>query len=257
MRPRLHNSSPPSPWACMKRTLLLLCASLCLLAPNRSEAIELGWSRTGEEVIFGEVTDFDFEKKTVTITETDTDKKKTISSSDLDARGKWMLIFSSQFLNSIPEDIFGKEHLILILIFIVIPIVLYLVTFWFCAVFVMGRINPLRALIALPGAWLMSGFLIVFYVFMIGRYPEKMQLICILGGMVTLTVASLFVAIIYHKNILHGLTLIVLHSILAPVIFASAIYLPYKFGDPEKVDTLFANTVFIPAGLLQGENNEE
>lgn len=253
MRSRLHIYARLSPWVYLKNAFLFLIALICLLTPDRSDAIELGWSRKDKDIIFGEVTAFDFEKKTVTITESETDKKKTFSSSDLDARGKWMLIFSSHFLNSIPEDIFNKEHLILSLVFIVIPIVLYLITFWFCAIFVMGKINPLRALIALPGAWLMSGFLIVFYVFMIGRYPDKMQLICILGGLITLTVASLFVAIIYHKNVLHGLTLIILHSILAPVIFATAIYLPYKMGDPEKVDTFFAKSFFIPVGLLQEE----
>ena len=200
MHPSLHIYAHLSPWAYLKNTFLFLITILCILTPDRSDAIELGWSRKDKDIIFGEVTDFDFEKKTVTITESETDKKKTFSSSDLDARGKWMLIFSSHFLNSIPEDIFNKEHLILSLVFIVIPIVLYLFTFWFCAIFVMGKINPLRALIALPGAWLMSGFLIVFYVFMIGRYPDKMQLICILGGLITLTVASLFVAIIYHKR---------------------------------------------------------
>lgn len=90
---------------------------------------------------------------------------------------------------------------------------------------------------------------------MIGRHPDQTMTICIIGGLVTTTVASLFIAIIYHKKIIHGFALIVLHSILAPVILASAIYLPYKFGDTETVDTFFEEQLFIPVGLLPGADD--
>ncbi len=240
-----------------RRIYLYLIASFCLLAPGLSHAVELGWSITGEDVIYGEVTEFNFDKKTVTIKDSETEKDKTFPSSQLDTRSKWMLmLFTSEFYNSIPQDDFGTEHLILGFVFIAIPVLVYLFSFWLCAIIVTRRINPLRTPVALIGAWLLSGFLIVFYVFMIGKHPDHTMAICIIGGLVTLTVASLFIAIIYHKNIIHGLTLIILHSILAPIILVSAIYLPYKFGDTEQVDTFFEERLFIPVGLLPGQGED-
>lgn len=239
-----------------QRTWLLLTAALCLLAPGLSHAIEFGWSRPDKDVIYGEVTEFNFDKKTVTIKETDSEKEKTFPSSQLDTRSKWiLLLFSPVFFDSIPQDGFETAHWLLAIIFIVVPALTYLFSFWFCAIIVTRRINPLRALVALIGAWLLSGFLIVFYIFMIGRHPEQTMTICIIGGLITTTVASLFIAIIYHKKILHGFALIVLHSILAPVILASVIYLPYKFGNTEQVDTFFEDRLFIPVGLLPAKED--
>ena len=240
-----------------QRSWLLLVTVLYLLAPSLSHAIEFGWSRPGKDVLYGEVTEFNFDKKTVTIKESDSEKEKTFPSSQLDSRSKWiLLLFSPVFFNSIPQDGFETAHWLLSIIFIVVPALTYLFSFWFCAIIVTRRINPLRALVALVGAWLLSGFLIVFYIFMIGRHPDQTTPICIIGGLITTTVASLFISIIYHKKIIHGFALIVLHSILAPVILASAIYLPYKFGDKEQVDTLFEDILFIPVGILPEEKDE-
>jgi hypothetical protein len=238
-----------------QRIILILLASLGLLAPALSQAVELDWGRTGKEALKGELTAFDFESKTLTIKESASGDEKSFPSSELDSRSRWFLLFSQQFFGSILQQDHRSEHLHLAIVFIAIPAALYLVTFWLAALLVTGRLNPLRAIIALPGAWILSGLLIVFYEFMIGRYPQNMTFICILGGLVTLTVASLFVSIIYHKTVFHGLTIIILHSILAPLLFFSAIYASYRFGDTEKVDSFFANSLFIPAGLLEGEED--
>ena len=238
-----------------RRACLFLVAALYLLTPCRSDAVELGWSRTGKDMIFGELTKFDFEKKTVTIKDAKSGREKTFPSSQLDARGRWLLVFSPPFHNSIPQDSSGSERLLLILYFIVIPMGLYLFVFWVCAMSILGKINPLRALIALPGAWLLSGFLIAFYLFMIGQHPDNAVPICIIGGIVTLASASLFIAIIYHKKMIHGLALIILHSIIAPIILVGAIYFPYKLGEAEKVESFFDNRLFIPVGILAGKND--
>lgn len=235
--------------------LLLVCA---LLLPQLTQAIDLDWTRTGKDAVYGEMTYFDFERKTVTIQPASPKEKpeKKIKeeikflSSELDSRSRWMAMFSTHFLQSIPSDNYRSEHLHLALIFIVIPAVLYLFSFWLSAILITRRVNPLRAIIALPGAWFLSGFLIVFYIFMIGRYPDHTLVICSVGGLITLCVAALFISIIYHKSVFHGLGLIIFHSVLAPLILASSIYASYKFGDPEKVDQFFEQRVFTPAGLL-------
>lgn len=246
-----YPGSPP--W---HRLSLLLLLALALLTPTLSQAVDLDWTRDGQEAVYGELTYFDFSRKTVTIKIADSDTEIKFPSSELDSRSRWMALFSTNFLQSIPNDNFQSEHWHLAIIFIAIPAVLYLFSFWISAMLVTRKINPLRAIIALPGAWLLSGFLIVFYIFMIGRSPDKTLLICVLGGLVTLTVASLFVSIIYHKTIIHGLVIIIFHSILAPLIFASTIYATYKFGDTEKVDAFFNDHVFTATGLLPEKENE-
>ena len=91
---------------------------------------------------------------------------------------------------------------------------------------------------------------------MIGRYPEKTLLICSLGSIVTLVVAALFVSIVYNKNVIYGMLILIFHAILAPLIFTAGIYATYRFGDPEKVETFFENHVFIATGLLPEKENE-
>jgi hypothetical protein len=253
MPSQLHPHLPHLYWVHLQRILLMLIAAICLLAPGLSHAVELGWSRAGKEMIYGELTEFNFEKKTVTIKDSKTDKKRTFPSSQLDIRSQWLLMLSPTFRDSIPQESSGSEHLILILYFILIPMGLYLLVFWICAVSLLGKLNPLRAVIALAGAWLLSGFLIAFYLFMIGRHPDNATPICIIGSIVTLTSASLFVAIIYHKKLVHGLALIVLPFIITPILYASAIYIPYKIGEPEKITALFENRLLIPIGILAGE----
>ncbi len=248
MFPRL----PPSPAAGLRMALILLLLSW-LLAPVSGLAIELDWSRQGKEMLRGELTAFDFESKVLTIKESDSGEETSFPSSQLDSRSRWFLLFSQQFLGSILQQDYRSEHLHLAIVFIALPAALYLVTFWLAALIVTGSLNPLRTVIALPGAWFLSGLLIVFYEFMIGRYPQNMTSICILGGIVTLVVASLFVSIIYHKTLFHGLTIILLHSILAPLLFFSAIYVSYRFGDTEKVDRFYTESLFVPAGMLEGE----
>ncbi|MCF6313071.1 MAG: hypothetical protein L3J39_11525 [Verrucomicrobiales bacterium] len=224
------------------------------MLPQLAHALDLDWTRTGKDTVYGEMTYFDFERKTVTIqpAESEGESKEEIKfpSSELDSRSRWMAMFSPHFLQSLPSDNYRGEHLHLALLFIVIPAVIYLFSFWLSAILITQRINPLRAIIALPGAWFLSGFLIVFYIFMIGRYPEHTLTICSVGGLITLCVAALFVSIIYHKSVFHGLVLIIFHSVLAPIIFASAIYASYKLGDAEKVDQFFEQRIFTPTGLL-------
>ncbi len=239
-----------------RRRFALIFFSLALLIPSISQAVDLDWTRSGKEAVYGELTYFDFNRKTVTIKVADSEKELKFPSSELDERSKWMAVFSPVFLQSIPNDKFQNEHLHIAVIFIALPIVLYLLSFWISAMLVTRKINPLRALIALPGAWLLSGFLIIFYVFMIGRYPEKTVLICSLGAIVSWVVSALFVSIIYHKSVIHGMLIIVFHAILAPLIFTAAIYASYQFGDSEKVDAFFEKHVFIGTGLLPAKENE-
>ena len=100
-----------------QRSWLLLTTVLCLLTPSLSHAIEFGWSRPGKDVIYGEVTKFNFDKKTVTIKETDSEKDNTFPSSQLDARSKWiLLLFTPVFFNSIPQDGFETAHWLLAII---------------------------------------------------------------------------------------------------------------------------------------------
>jgi len=242
----------------LHRFFLFLISSLCLLTPILSHAIDFGWSRTDKSMIYGEMTNFDFKKKIVTIKDAESGKEKSFPSSQLDTRARWMLIlFSSQFFSSIPEDTFGAAHLPMAIVFIVLPAILYLIIFWLCAMLIMRKFSPMRALVALPGAWFLSGFLIIFYLFMIGRFEEKALLICILGGLVTLTVASLFISIIYNRSVFHGLTLIILHSVLTPLIVALTIFIPYQFSNSEKIDTFFEDHVFIPIGALPVKEVED
>lgn len=240
------------------RTPLVLTLLLALLTPCVSQALEFNvdWRRDGKDTVYGSLSHFDFETKTLTVQVADSEDEIKFTSSELEPSSRWMTLVSPAFLQSVPNDKLQQPHFYLAIIFIALPLVLYLFSFWVSAFLVSRRINPLRAVVALPGAWFLSGILILVYLFLLGRYPDQMTLILSLGGLVSLSVAALFISIIYHKSIAHGLVIIILHSILAPLILAAIFFAAYHFGDAQKLNTFFDQHVFTTTGVLAEKKNE-
>ncbi len=217
--------------------------------PPTAASAESGWETGNGEAIPGELVRFEFEEK-VAIFQDEEGRQESVASGELSADSRWRLLLSPVFARSFPTEEWAPEQTRYLVFAIGGPILFLLISFWICALILLKKANPLRALAGWFGSALLGGFLMGFYLVLSARSPGSATGILIGGSLICLVLLSLYVSAIYHTSTFEGFKLLVFHVFGAFFFLALTLIALRQLTQTFDLEPVIREKIMVPVGLL-------
>jgi hypothetical protein len=148
------------------------------------------WSFRSGETLPGEPTAFDFERKTLSFRDPLSDRETVVPTRNLSLRSRQQLLVSPLFHRGDRDDpLWTPAKRRLLIPALGIPAGIFFLGFWMTAWFFTGRFNPIHALTAFVGSWIVLLIFAVCYTFLELR----------LGGGIKIILLGIVVAILRRR----------------------------------------------------------
>lgn len=232
--------------------LIRVCLGLLLITGiPTAQAWEL---ETGQQV-GGDAIHFDYETKSLGLRDPVTGKETEIPVRDLSLRSRQRLLVSEIFHQSYPDERgWPEEKSHLLRIAILSPAAALFLGFWIGGLVLAKKVNPLRALVAFLGGWLVGGLFLFFYLYFAGRFGGGAGTV-VFGAVLGTVFLSLFVSAIYSCTVLRGFLIFLFQIFAAAVIGLTGLFLAEILTPRDTLERFWEDRVFIPSGLMPPRPN--
>jgi len=214
------------------------------------------WTISGGTPFEAELQEFHFEDKTVTLQNRDDGSESTVATADLSVQNRVQLLLSPKFVAGYPSEEWTPQQSRFVILAAVVPAFYFLASFWLTAALLLKRANPVRALIAFGGGWLLGLLLVGSYVIIGARVGQSVLAISLIGLGVTSFFVSMFISAVYDTSTWNGFLVFVTHLFIAAILAAiSAVTVNTAIAE-EKLDEILTQHVFEPVGLMAPPDTE-
>ncbi|MEM9283858.1 MAG: hypothetical protein AAGA96_18710 [Verrucomicrobiota bacterium] len=209
------------------------------------------WDFASGGAIGGTFVSFDFETKQLTFQDPISASSQVIPSRQLSFRSKQKLVFSPVFHRSFPDSPFWsperRKMLHILSLFTTLPLFL---GFWISSRLIVSKSNPVLALAAFAGSWLV-GAIFVFSYFLLHERFSGSPVYLLMGFLVGATFLSIFISAIYGCSIFKGAALFVVHLFAGFCVAGLLFFLSEVVILPTAKTTLWHDHIFVPVGILK------
>lgn len=209
-----------------------------------------------ETPIDAELQEFHFEDKSVTLQSLDDGKQTTVATADLSLQNRLQLLLSPKFVAAYPSDDWTPQQSRFVILAAVVPAFYFLAAFWLTAALLLKRANPVRALIAFGGGWLLGLLLIGSYVIIGARVGQSVVAISLIGLGVTSFFVSMFISAVYETSTWNGFLVFISHLFIAAILATVSAITVNSVIAEEKLDEILTQHVFEPVGLMAVATDE-
>ncbi len=219
-------------------------------------AVVQTWNIGSAEPIEAELQKFHFEDRTVTLQNADDGSESTVTTADLSMQNRIQLLLSPKFVAGYPSDNWTPQQSHFVILAAVVPAFYFLAAFWLTAALLLKRANPIRALIAFAGGWLLGLLLVGSYVIIGARVGQSVLAISLMGLAVTSFFVSMFISAVYETSTWNGFLVFISHLFIAAILATISAVTVNAFIAEEKLDEILTQHVFEPVGLMAPSNDE-
>ncbi len=209
-----------------------------------------------EAPIEAELQEFHFEDKSVTLQSRDDGNQTTVATADLSLQNRLQLLLSPKFVAGYPSDDWTPQQSRFVILAAVVPAFYCLAAFWLTAALLLKSANPVRALIAFGGGWLLGLLLVGSYVIIGARVGQSALVVSLIGLGVTSFFVSMFISAVYQTSTWNGFLVFVCHLFIAAILATISAVTVDSVIAGEKLDEILTQHVFEPVGLMAAPNNE-
>lgn len=208
------------------------------------------WSFRSGETLPGEPTAFDFERKTLSFRDPLSDRETVVPTRNLSLRSRQQLLVSPLFHRGDRDDpLWTPAKRRLLIPALGVPAGIFFLGFWMAAWFFTGRFNPIHALTAFVGSWIVLLIFAVCYTFLELRLGGGIKII-LLGIVVATAVTPLFLSAVYNCSYLKALGVLLSHFLAGFCLFSIGLVATDLIAGKKATETWWDRSVFEPVGLI-------